>query len=61
MFKIEINTENAAFDEHLPGHEVARILRVLANRIQAEGLPGIGRAYKMADVNGNTVGRAEGD
>ena len=54
MLKVKINTENSAFSCQ-EGTEVARILRLLADRLeyqdkfQESQLP-------LKDVNGNTVG-----
>ena len=55
MFKVEIETDNAAFDEGYHDFEVARILRALADTLDMYG----GRAeYTLRDINGNTVGKA---
>lgn len=54
MFKLEIDTGNAAFDNDGEGDchgEVARILRDLADKI--EGGHGHGNLH---DINGNRVG-----
>lgn len=54
MFKLEIDTGNAAFDNDGDGDrhgEVARILRELADRIEAGNRNG-----QIYDVNGNHVG-----
>ncbi len=51
MFRLQIETENAAF-EPSPRLEVARILRELAERLE-QGLFG-GR--RLHDINGNNVG-----
>jgi hypothetical protein len=50
MFKLEIDCSNAAFADSMH-HEVARILREIAAKV--EGGPPSG---KCRDVNGNTVG-----
>jgi hypothetical protein len=55
MFRVEVNTENAAFDDH-PEMELARILRDLADRVQLNGLQG---SYPIFDVNGNRIGYAK--
>jgi hypothetical protein len=53
MFKLEIETDNYAFDE--PGPEVARILREVADRVeQLTDKEPYGGNFK--DVNGHTVG-----
>ena len=57
---IEIDTENAAFDEDNEGarqegsmFETARILREVANRFAAGSWPMDGAIF---DANGNTIG-----
>jgi len=54
-FRIFLNCDNAAFDDH--GHgEIARILNAVANEIRkAEELP---MYTTLRDRNGNDVGRA---
>tara|TARA_R100001509_G_scaffold17005_1_gene8554 strand:+ start:521 stop:799 length:279 start_codon:yes stop_codon:yes gene_type:complete len=53
MLKIKINTENQAFDQE--GQEVARILRLLADRL--ENLDKLQECQlPLRDLNGNTVG-----
>tara|TARA_R100001086_G_scaffold167258_1_gene90802 strand:+ start:129 stop:410 length:282 start_codon:yes stop_codon:yes gene_type:complete len=53
MLKLKINSENAAFDQE--GQEVARILRLLADRL--ENLDKLQECQlPLRDVNGNTVG-----
>jgi len=54
MIKIEIHTDNAAFDDGNKGAEVARILRALAQHWEAWGTDKV----TLRDVNGNTVGIA---
>ena len=54
-FKLSIDTDNAAFEpeEGGPRPELARILRELANVLDAgDG----GRGRSLRDVNGNIVG-----
>jgi len=53
MFTLEIETENAAFKDNLPSYEIARILRVLATRIEGS----ITVDGDLHDVNGNLVGK----
>ncbi|HEV2530938.1 hypothetical protein [Phenylobacterium sp.] len=53
MFRLEIDTHNAAFDDGAAS-EVARILRQVAKRIEAGELEG-----EPWDVNGNRVGAFE--
>jgi hypothetical protein len=56
MFKIEIETDNAAFADHAPG-EVARILRALADKLDfCHSLPSYAPLY---DLNGNKAGFAQ--
>jgi hypothetical protein len=55
MYRIEINTDNAAFEDN-EGEEVARILRRLANEIES-GLTDV----NLRDINGNLVGEAVED
>jgi hypothetical protein len=52
MFTVTLNTDNAAFDE--PHGEIARILRELADRIEAGKF-----TRSLHDINGNAVGRVE--
>jgi len=53
--KITIKTANDAFQPN-PCHEVARILRELADRIDGAGMPGKEEVWTLRDVNGNTIG-----
>ena len=54
MLKLKINTENSAFSCQ-EGTEVARILRLLADRL--EYLDNLDECQlPLKDVNGNTVG-----
>jgi hypothetical protein len=56
MFSLEFRTRNEAFGE-TPGDkatEVARILRSIADRLEAEADGGTG---KVRDLNGNAVGQ----
>ena len=55
MFRIEIQTDNAAFDPD-PGPELARILRELAARLD-DGVD-LAEPIRLRDINGNTVGSA---
>lgn len=51
MIKVQINTDNDAFKSP---NEAARILRLLAHRIEN----GEAGTLKIRDINGNTVGEA---
>jgi len=50
MFRLDIAVENSAF-EPVPGPEVARILRAVADRVERGEESG-----KLNDINGNKVG-----
>ena len=52
MFKMKIETDNAAFDDGERMHEVARILREVADKIDAARMGGT-----ILDGNGNSIGR----
>lgn len=61
-FKVEIETGGAAFDG-APGFEIARILRGLADRVEAHPTEVDGKSLDVAgfvllDINGNRVGGA---
>lgn len=51
MFRIEIDTDNVAFDSH-PRLELGRILREATNQVE-EGHP---IPFDLFDLNGNCVG-----
>lgn len=55
--KAEINIDmgSAAFEEDAAG-ELARILRLLAERMDADGIQGPPHREALRDINGNTVG-----
>jgi len=54
-YQVRIKMDNAAFDGAEGPHEVARILRNLADRIvRHSDLENVG----LTDINGHTVGRA---
>lgn len=63
---VKLKLDNAAFcddgDNPAQGHEVARILRILADRL--EHLDDVSEhfddGYPLYDVNGNAVGTVEG-
>ena len=50
MFKLEFETDNAAFTNY-SATETARILRKIAKRIEEGTLDG-----KVLDLNGNSIG-----
>lgn len=54
MFKLQIDTGNAAFDDGSLKLEVARILRDVADRLEVGAY-----VNKLRDINGNTVGSVE--
>lgn len=51
MFTLKIETDNAAFDDQNAFHEVARILRETAGKVESWEREGA-----LYDVNGNRVG-----
>lgn len=57
---ITINCDNAAFTDHT-GHELARILRRLADGVEYLDCDSFGTEYNrnlaLRDINGNEVGR----
>lgn len=53
---IQINMDNAAFGDS-PQDEAARIIREFAAYLETNGVETYKR--RLADINGNTVGRAE--
>ena len=53
-FTLYIKCDGAAFDE-TPASEIARILRSVADKIEAEGPSGFYETIR--DINGNDVGR----
>jgi hypothetical protein len=58
-FRLTIDTGNAAFEGDDAGHELARILRNLAAKLEANGPPAKrGDPWPLYDVNGNRVGEA---
>jgi hypothetical protein len=54
MFKIEIETGNAAFEDDNRNYELARILRQIAERLESGEDAG-----RVLDINGNKVGSFE--
>ena len=55
MIKITINTDNEAFQGVTERYEVARILRVLADKVEVYDIDD----YSLFDSNGNKVGKCE--
>ena len=53
-FTLNIQTDNAAFQDDGPSVEVVRILRELADKIERTGADD----YSLIDINGNRVGSA---
>ncbi len=58
MLRITLNGENAAFENHWGG-EVSRILRKLADKLNAWEASPHALEGKLQDHNGNTVGEWE--
>lgn len=60
--RIEIKTDNAAFEEPGATVELARILRKLADTIEHQALGDLednAMSMPLFDANGNRVGRAD--
>ena len=55
---LKIKMDNAAFGEYA-NHELARILRELANDVNEHCLQYAGDAVFAIDINGNSVGKLE--
>ena len=53
---LEIRTENAAFEDGNYSTEIARILRMAANRIENTYHENDGISFHLVDSNGNKVG-----
>lgn len=51
MFELNIETDNAAFEDEDGAFEVARILRLVASQLERGA-----RSAPILDVNGNRVG-----
>lgn len=54
--RIEFETSNAAFEGIQQGPEIARILRRLADTLEARGRLHLGYEARLFDANGNRVG-----
>ncbi len=55
-FELHLGMDNAAFEE-VPGFELARILRELADKVEV-ATPEVGAVLRLRDINGNRVGVA---
>jgi hypothetical protein len=57
MFRLQIETDNAAFDgaANLEG-EISRLLRHAAETIRQQGISELGESRKLYDINGNPCG-----
>ncbi len=66
--QLEMKLNNSAFTDipeaesesetHVSGNEIARILRVLAKKVETSGTLTAGEIYILRDINGNRVGQA---
>lgn len=57
-FTVEIECDNAAFADDCHSYEVARILRELADDLNAGLFDGKRKSTGLRDANGNHVGQA---
>jgi len=60
-FRVDLATDNAAFDGDGCGPEMARILRAVADKVEhvsGNDLPAWGGRFPLYDANGNKVGAA---
>jgi len=55
QFKLTVNMDNAAFSDQYDGIELSRILRMVAQKIEDNGIPWLYQNIK--DLNGNIVGK----
>ena len=55
QFRLTVDLDNAAFSDQYDGQELARILRMVAQKIEDSGIPWYYQNIK--DINGNIVGR----
>lgn len=58
-FKVNIDTDNSAFEGPMYNYELGRLLRQLAKRV--EDGEDFGLYRNILDANGNIVGRAKED
>ena len=56
---LEINMDNAAFEENGPISELSRILSHLSDEVVRHRVYGGGDFVTAVDINGNTVGKLE--
>jgi len=56
-FEVHVGMDNAAFED-VPGDELARILRYVANQVDARPGPLSTDPIRLYDINGNRVGFA---
>ena len=56
---LEINMDNAAFEENGPTSELSRILSHLSDEVIRHRIYGGGDFVTAVDMNGNTVGKLE--
>jgi hypothetical protein len=56
---LEINMDNAAFEENGPISELSRILSHLSDEVVRHRIYGGGDFVTAVDINGNTVGKLE--
>lgn len=54
-FVVDINIDNAAFEDEQGSYEVARILTDLAGDVEQYGMA---EMHRLFDINGNRVGTA---
>jgi signal transduction protein with GAF and PtsI domain len=55
QFKLTVDMDNAAFSDQYDGIELSRILRMVAQKIEDNGIPWMYQNIK--DINGNVVGK----
>lgn len=55
QFKLTVDLDNAAFSDQYDWQELSRILRVVAQKIEDNGIPW--HYQNIKDLNGNIVGK----
>ena len=55
QFKLTVDMDNAAFSDQYDGQELSRILRMVADKIDDNGIPW--QYQNIKDINGNIVGK----